>query len=362
MRLIIDSQPGENITGANYLTRTPASAVQLAEQIVTPSGQTVVEGMDLNQMAMDFDITVNAKLAADRFQIPEELLRNSPKSVVTNPFPVESLTNIPITHNVNYFDEANVFTDANQLQSLLARISSATLGATESRFFDADNADNLIQIKAVDAAQSGGLRAWGGSDRVLGTEENDIVNGNAGNDTIVGARGDDLLQGGEGNDWIAGGEGEDLLLGNDGDDYLFGGAGNDVIRGGKGVDELIGNAGNDILIGEGDGDFLMGSTGADQFILRADRLAKDAALADRILDFNLDEGDMLKIAYFPGMDAIRFAAEDVNLDGKLDTAILCSDGVVGVILGMNPTQTNLKTSIFMVNAQDTALSMIGDHF
>jgi hypothetical protein len=65
---------------------------------VTPSGQAVVEGMDLNQIAMDFDSMVNSKLAADLFQIPEALLRNSPKSVVTNPFPVESLTTIPITH------------------------------------------------------------------------------------------------------------------------------------------------------------------------------------------------------------------------------------------------------------------------
>jgi hypothetical protein len=363
LRQIIDSPEPSNIKQANYLTRTPASAEQTAEQIVTPRGEAVVEGMDLNQIAMDFDNMVNSKLATDRFQIPEALLGNSPKSGVENPFPVESLTTIP---PINDLGKAKVFTDLDQRQSLFDRIRGASLGAEQDKFFDADDADNLIQIKEVDAAQLGGLRAWGGNDKILGTDVNDIVNGNAGNDKIVGAGGHDLLKGGQGKDLIAGGDGEDLLLGNKGDDDLFGGAGNDVIRGGQGVDVLMGNAGNDILIGRADGDFLMGSEGADQFILRGETLVRSAAEADRILDFNPSEGDLIKIAYFDGtlaMPEITCAAVDVNLDSKQDTAILCSGGVVGVILSKDPTEImNLKSSIFMVNPKDTALSMIGDHF
>jgi peptidyl-prolyl cis-trans isomerase B (cyclophilin B) len=263
--------------------------------------------------------------------------------------------------------KAKVFTDANQRQSLFDRISGASSGAEQDKFFDADDADNLIQIKAVDAAQLGGLRAWGGNDRILGTDASNIVNGNAGNDEIVGVGGDDLLRGAQGNDLIAGGEGNDLLLGNKGDDELFGGAGNDVIKGGKGADILMGNAGNDMLIAGGgeEGDFLIGSTGADQFILGAETLAKNAAEANRILDFNPSEGDVIKIAYFDGtliVPEITFAAVDVNLDTIQDTAILRSDGVVGVILSKDPTQldlNNLKSSILMVNPKDTALSMIG---
>jgi hypothetical protein len=355
LRPIIDNPEPSNIKQANYLTRTPAG------QVVTPSGQAVVEGMDLNQIARDFDNMVNSKLAADRFQIPEALLGNSPKSEVTNPFPVESLTTISID---GLLGRTKVFTDANQRQSLFDRIRGASSGAEQDSFFEADDADNLIQIKEVDAAQLGGLRAWGGNDHILGTDVADIVNGNAGSDKIVGAGGNDLLRGGQGNDLIAGGEGDDLLLGNKGDDDLFGGAGNDVIRGGKGADVLMGNAGNDMLIGCGDGDFLMGSEGADQFILGADTLAKSAAEADRILDFTPGV-DFIKIAYFNdtlAMPAISFAAVDVNLDSIQDTAILCSDGVVGVMLGIDPTQTNLTSSILMVNPKDTALSMIGDHF
>ena len=345
-----------NMTEANYLTRTATG------QVVTPSGQAVVPGMDLNQIAMDFDNMVNAKLAAD-MEIPDAvLLRNSPKSGVTNPFLRADLTNITI----DALDQVKVFTEPSH-QSWFQRIRGASEGAEQDKFFDADDADNLIQIKAVDAAQSGGLRAWGGNDRMLGTDASDIVNGNAGNDKIVGAGGHDLLQGGQGNDLIAGGEGDDLLLGNKGDDELFGGAGHDVIKGGEGADVLIGNAGNDMLIGRGDGDFLMGSEGADQCILRADTLAKGAAEADRMLDFKPGE-DLIKIAHFNGtlaMPAISLAAVDVNLDNVQDTAILCSDGVVGVVLGKDPTQMmdpNFKSSILMVNPKDAGLSSIGNLF
>ncbi|MEG4507581.1 calcium-binding protein [Microcoleus sp. F6_B4] len=228
---------------------------------------------------------------------------------------------------------------------------------------DADNADNLIEIQSSDAPQLGGIRGWGGNDQILGTQVNDTANGNAGNDTMFGAGGGDMFQGGQGNDLIDGGEGDDIITGNQGDDYLIGGAGNDVIRGGSGIDVLIGNAGNDMLIGDSGGDFLMGGEGADQFILRGDTFTAGAASADRILDFNPSEGDIIKIAYFKGtqgMDQISFAAVDVNKDGIGDTAILCScRDVVGVIMSTDPSKINLRSSIFMAGPQDTTLSNIG---
>jgi hypothetical protein len=107
LRKIIYSQPGEsnNITGANYLTLTPELMV------LTPSGQAVDADIDLNNIAKDFDSTVNSELAADLFQIPDVLLGNSAKSAVTDDFSFNSLTNIPITLNVNDLGEANVISN-----------------------------------------------------------------------------------------------------------------------------------------------------------------------------------------------------------------------------------------------------------
>jgi Ca2+-binding RTX toxin-like protein len=362
-----------NLTEANYLTRTLTPAGQV--QVMTPGGQTEVSGINLNQIAMDFDSALRSQLPAvdspllpDSFKIPPVLRQNSLKSSevdqITNPFPFALTT--PITTDYS-LDKAKVFTDANQ-QSLFDRISGASSGAQQDKFFDADDADNLIQIKAADATQLGGLRAWGGNDQILGNNDSNIVNANAGNDEIVGVGGDDLLRGAQGNDRIAGGEGNDLLLGNKGDDELFGGEGDDVLKGGRGADILIGNGGNDMLIAGGgeEGDFLMGSAGADQFILGAETLAKYAAEANRIVDFNPSEGDLIKIAYFEGTLAvpqITFATvDDVNLDTIQDTAILRGEEFVGVILGKASTpldHNNLKSSIFMVNPKDTGLSMIG---
>jgi Ca2+-binding RTX toxin-like protein len=304
-------------------------------------------------------------------EIQEVWLGNSAKSEVPNDFSFESLiTNaIPFTPNVSD-GEVSVITNADQLTSLLGRISSASDGAQQNLFFDADDDDNLIEIRPQDAAQLGGLRAKGGNDKVFGSQLNDIVNGDAGNDQIVGASGHDLLRGGEGNDLIDGGEGDDLLKGDEGDDSLVGGAGNDVLRGGAGRDVLIGKAGEDILIGGGDGDFLKGSEGADQFILRADMFANSAALADRICDFNYAEGDRIKIVSSPGMGAISLAGLDVNGDLIEDTAILYSGTdaatndlhvrVVGVIMSKAPSTIAMDPdSILMVGPQDTTLSLIG---
>ncbi len=207
------------------------------------------------------------------------MLGNSAKSGFTDSFSFESIKNIPITLNVNDLGEANVISDDNKLKSLSDIIIRASLGAKESRFVDADDADNLIEITPQDAPQLGGLRAWGGNDQIIGTQGNDTANGNAGNDTVVGARGDDMLKGAQGNDLLDGGEGDDIIMGNQGDDYLLSGAGNDVIRGGAGIDVLIGNAGNDILIGDSGADFLIGSEGADQFILRGDTFTSGAEAA-----------------------------------------------------------------------------------
>jgi Ca2+-binding RTX toxin-like protein len=319
-------------------------------------------------MALHFERRMQSVLTEDlMMEIQEVWLGNSAKSEVPNDFSFESLITNAIAFTPNVSDDS-VFTNENQRQSLLDRISSASDGAQRNLFFDADDDDNLIEIRPQDAAQLGGLRAKGGNDKVFGSQLNDIVNGDAGNDQIVGASGHDLLRGGEDNDLIHGGEGDDLLKGDEGDDSLVGGAGNDVLRGGAGRDVLIGKADDDILIGGGDCDLLKGSEGADQFILRANMFANSADLADRILDFNYAEGDRIKIVSFPAMGAISLAPVDVNQDGKLDTAILCSSGVqavssggvVGVIMSKAPSQIAMDpNSISIVGSQDTTLSLIG---
>ena len=139
-------------------------------------------------------------------------------------------------------------------------------------------------------------QAYGGEgdDLLFGDLGQDILQGNLGQDTIEGGQGDDIVYGGQGDDALFGGAAADLLFGDKGDDVLQGNAGADTLQGGVGDDRLHGGQGDDVLFG-GDGDdrlsgdygddILTGGAGADLFVFFA------GGGADRVLDFNLAEGD-----------------------------------------------------------------------
>jgi Ca2+-binding RTX toxin-like protein len=65
-------------------------------------------------------------------------------------------------------------------------------------------------------------------------------------ENAIGTQGDDVIQGNAANNKLIGGAGNDHLYGGAGDDRLEGGGGDDVLDGGSGADIMIGGAGNDI--------------------------------------------------------------------------------------------------------------------
>lgn len=116
------------------------------------------------------------------------------------------------------------------------------------------------------------IMGLGGNDTVQGFDGNDLINGNQGNDEIRGEGGEDTLRGGQSNDVLLGGSendelfgdlGNDSAWGNQGDDTVFGGLGNDLLYGNQGNDEINGNQGDDTIYGGQDGDTLRGGTGDD---------------------------------------------------------------------------------------------------
>lgn len=101
--------------------------------------------------------------------------------------------------------------------------------------------------------------------------------------------------------------------------YLTGG--DDIIFGGSGNDFLYGNLENDVLYGGAGVDFLHGGTGADTFMIT------DTANVDKIMDFNLSQGDRIDLSeilegFNPLSDAI---ADFVNVRNAADGAILSVD-------------------------------------
>ncbi|MFL6672893.1 MAG: Ig-like domain-containing protein, partial [Massilia sp.] len=141
------------------------------------------------------------------------------------------------------------------------------------------------------------------------------LNGGNGNDTLSGNasnNAEDVLQGGNGNDTISGYGGTDALYGGNGDDKLFGGAGIDYLYGDGGNDTLDGGTEGDFIFGGKGNDILIGGAGADKFVI------EPQSGNDRVMDFNIAEGDKLYFANFfsTPMTADAFVAKYVTDTGN----------------------------------------------
>ncbi len=75
-----------------------------------------------------------------------------------------------------------------------------------------------------------------GIENLAGTDQADVLAGDATDNMITGRGGSDRLEGDSGRDTLLGGDGADLLAGGPGDDILEGGAGDDWIDGGGNLD------------------------------------------------------------------------------------------------------------------------------
>jgi parallel beta-helix repeat protein len=134
------------------------------------------------------------------------------------------------------------------------------------------------------------------NDRLDGGNGDDQLAGDDGNDIIVGGAGNDAINGGEGNDNMRGGDGNDQIAGGNGDDRADGNAGDDTLIGQDGADDLRGDAGDDFIFGGNGADILFGGADADTFEFRATSESPTLAGADRIQDFNLADGDVIRVA------------------------------------------------------------------
>lgn len=129
----------------------------------------------------------------------------------------------------------------------------------EIKFADYFNNPTNFSVKQFDAETGKVLT----SKIMIGSENNETINGSAGADYILGASGDDIIYGGAGNDIITGDWGDESPSA--GNDKLHGGAGNDYLWDDYGQNELYGGDGNDDLMVENTyGNKLYGEAGNDR--------------------------------------------------------------------------------------------------
>ena len=125
---------------------------------------------------------------------------------------------------------------------------------------------------------------------------------------------------------LFGDAGDDLVYGNLGSDTLDGGAGADTVRGGQGDDVLTGGDGADFVSGDLGADTMTGGAGADTFH------SFTGSGVDRILDFNLTDGDRLQLDAGNTFTVAQQGADTVLTLGAGDQVIL-----VGVQMSSLPT-------------------------
>lgn len=161
-----------------------------------------------------------------------------------------------------------------------------------------------------------------------------IVNALAGSDRVIGTNTSELIDGGAGNDYLDGKGGIDVLLGGDGNDTILGGLGSDALSGGNGNDRLIGWGG-----GTNEIDILNGDQGADTYVLG------DASSVFYTISRNSDYADILN---FKGNDQIQLkgVANNYSLGSvRSDVGIFTNNGteLIAVVENGLNRNTNLAT-------------------
>lgn len=108
-------------------------------------------------------------------------------------------------------------------------------------------------VRATCMGQRATIVGSGGSDRIEGTNGDDVIDAREGADYVLGRGGDDLICGGAGGDHIVAGGGRDALSGERGDDSFVGGRGTLIMDGRGGNDTFFpgGGIGGRILGGKG---------------------------------------------------------------------------------------------------------------
>ncbi|MEH2164038.1 MAG: putative Ig domain-containing protein [Nostoc sp.] len=143
-----------------------------------------------------------------------------------------------------------------------------------------------------------------------------IVNALAGSDRVIGTNTSELINGGTGNDYLDGKDGIDILLGDDGNDTIFGGLGSDIISGGNGSDRLTGWGG-----GTNEIDLLNGDQGADTYVLGD---------ATSVFYANSGKSDYADIVNFQTSDRIQIKGIATNYSLGSASAVSADKSAVGI--------------------------------
>ena len=198
----------------------------------------------------------------------------------------DSLLVFTPSETATYYLEVTSFEFSSFGTYMLKAWGEAAVASAEGSRLVATDWDSVL----VGEAGNDHLSVDGGRGHFWGWKGRDTLIGGDGRDTMIGGWGNDLIEGGGGRDRLTGGRHQDTLIGGSGADSLKGYSGHDELRGGRGNDVLVGDSGRDTLSGGRGDDTLSGGGNEDTFVF-ADRAGNDL-----ITDFKPDWGDVIDLS------------------------------------------------------------------
>ena len=94
----------------------------------------------------------------------------------------------------------------------------------------------FVDLAAKTASFSDKTDSLQGIEEVVGTSDDDVLNGNGQANSLTGSAGEDTINGRNGNDMLLGGGSSDTINGGNGADFIEGAGGADILTGGGGSD------------------------------------------------------------------------------------------------------------------------------
>lgn len=140
----------------------------------------------------------------------------------------------------NFFQDENI---ADFSESFAPIGIDADLELERIVFRDSGEGETLLDIQDIIGSSN--------NDRINGNSEDNEIVGNSGNDLLIGQLGNDVLRGEDDNDFLVGGLGDDTSEGGNGNDFIAANAGNDVLSGGEGSDRFFYNGSRNVTSIEG---------------------------------------------------------------------------------------------------------------
>lgn len=149
----------------------------------------------------------------------------------------------------------------------------------------------------------------------VGSEEADILVGDAGDNTLSGLGGRDAIYGEGGHDSLDGGAEADRIFGGEGDDTLKGGSGNDQLRGDAGTDTYVFDLGfgSDVVT-------------AYDYTGSSDKIAFGAGIATTDIQV-LNSFGTLRLVHLPSGDQVSVSSHFINTSYAV-SEISFDDGTV----------------------------------